>query len=149
MAQIKKPQLLEGGLVVDDRGSVRFVNQFRFEGIKRFYIISNHTAGFVRAWHAHRREEKYVMALTGAAVVAAVEIDEWNSPSKSLPIYRYVLSQERPAILYVPAGFANGTKTLTANASLIVFSTSSLEDAEQDDIRYDAYYWNAWEIVER
>lgn len=140
---------MEGGLIVDDRGSVSFVNEFRFEGINRFYIIANHTVGFVRAWHAHRRESKYVMALAGAAIVAAVGIDNWESPSKDLPIHRYVLSAQTPAILYIPAGFANGCMTLTDGARLLFFSTSSLEESMEDDIRYDAYYWDAWKIVER
>ena len=65
------PLLLEGGLAVDDRGSVAFVNAFDFEGVKRFYVVANHRQGFVRAWHAHRREAKYVTVVTGAAVVAA------------------------------------------------------------------------------
>ena len=56
------PWLIEGGLAVDDRGIVSFVNDFDFAGVKRFYMVSNHKAGFVRAWHAHKHEAKYVMA---------------------------------------------------------------------------------------
>ena len=52
---MSEPLLIEGGLAVDDRGEVRFVNGFGFEGVKRFYAVSNHQPGFVRAWHAHRR----------------------------------------------------------------------------------------------
>ena len=33
---MNKPTLIEGGLAVDDRGEVRFVNEFNFEGVKRF-----------------------------------------------------------------------------------------------------------------
>ena len=144
-----KPLLIEGGLSVDDRGSVAFVNAFGFEGVKRFYVVANHRTGFVRAWHGHRREGKYVMAVVGAASVGAVKIDNWEHPSKDLPIYRYILSAEKPAVLYIPPGYANGFMTLTADAKLIFFSTAALEESQGDDIRYDAYYWNAWEIVER
>lgn len=145
----KKPLLMEGGMVVDDRGSISFVNEFQFEGVKRFYIICNHTVGFVRAWHGHKQEAKYVMAVSGAAVLAAVEIDDWQSPSKDLLIHRYVLSAEKPSILYIPKGFANGSKTLTENTKLLFLSTCSLEESEKDDVRYDPYYWNAWHIVHR
>jgi len=144
-----RPRLIEGGLSVDDRGSVGFVNEFWFEGVKRFYIVTNHRVGFVRAWHAHKREAKYVMALTGAAVVATAEIDDWNSPSRDLPVHRYVLSAEKPALLYIPGGFAHGSMNLTVDTKLIFYSTSSLEESLQDDIRYDAYYWDAWKIIER
>ena len=143
------PHLIEGGSIIDDRGSICFVNDFSFEAIKRFYAVGNHKAGFVRAWHAHKREAKYVMALAGAAIVAAVRIDDWNSPSKDLPVHRFVLSAEKPAILYIPAGFANGFMNLTENTKLIFFSTSNLNESQQDDIRYDAYYWDAWRVVER
>ena len=68
------PRLIEGGLGIDDRGQVAFVNEFDFAGVKRFYVVSNHGAGFVRAWHAHRREAKYVTLVQGSAIVAAVEI---------------------------------------------------------------------------
>ncbi len=145
----KKPRLMEGGMVVDDRGSISFVNEFQFEGVKRFYIICNHTVGFVRAWHGHKQEAKYVMAVSGAAVLAAVEIDDWQSPSKDLLIHRYVLSAEKPSILYIPKGFANGSKTLTQDTKLLFFSTSLLEESKKDDVRYDPYYWNAWHIVHR
>ncbi len=145
----KKPRLMEGDMVVDDRGSISFVNEFQFEGVKRFYMICNHTVGFVRAWHGHKQEAKYVMAVSGAAILAAVEIDDWQSPSKDLLIHRYVLSAEKPSILYIPKGFANGSKTLTQDTKLLFFSTSLLEESKKDDVRYDPYYWNAWDILHR
>ena len=45
--------------------------------------------------------------------------------------------------------FANGFKTLTPDAKLMFFSTSTLEESQGDDIRFDAYYWNPWDVVER
>ena len=77
------PRLIEGAKAVDDRGSVSFVNGFDFAGVRRSYLIANHRQGFVRAWHAHRREAKYVTVVSGAAVVAAVAIDDWDRPSKA------------------------------------------------------------------
>ena len=53
------PVLFSGDVAVDDRGEVSFVNDFDFEGVKRFYTVKNHRRGFVRAWHAHRREAKH------------------------------------------------------------------------------------------
>ena len=45
---------MRGGVAVDDRGEVGFVNDFTFSGVKRFYTVANHSDGFVRAWHGHR-----------------------------------------------------------------------------------------------
>jgi dTDP-4-dehydrorhamnose 3,5-epimerase len=143
------PYAIEGGSAVDDRGEVGFVNGFHFEGVRRFYIVSNHRAGFVRAWHGHRREAKYMTVVQGATIVAAVAIDNWEHPSKNAQIYRYVLSAQKPAVLFIPAGYANGFMSLTADAKLLVFSTSTLEESQGDDVRFDARYWDPWQVVER
>lgn len=144
-----EPRLIEGALAVDDRGSVSFVNDFDFAGVKRCYLVANHQAGFVRAWHGHRHEAKYVTLVRGAAIVAAVKIDNWDSPSRDLPIHRQVLSAQRPAVFYLPAGYANGFMSLTDDATLMFFSTATVEESRGDDIRFDARYWNPWEVVER
>ena len=144
-----EPKLIEGDLAIDDRGSLSFVNDFTFDGIRRFYVVSNHRAGFVRAWHGHRREAKYVAALTGCAIVAGVEVDNWANPSKSLLVHRYVLSADKPAVLHIPPGFANGFMMLTADTKLVFFSTFSVAESRQDDVRFDAYYWNPWQVTER
>jgi dTDP-4-dehydrorhamnose 3,5-epimerase len=144
-----EPSLTQGNIGIDDRGSVSFVNDFRFEGVKRFYLVTNHRAGFVRAWHAHRKESKYVTVVQGAAVVAAVAIDDWETPSRDVKVHRHVLSATKPAVLLIPPGYANGFMSLTDDARLMFFSTSSLEESRGDDIRYDARYWNPWEVAER
>ena len=143
------PHLLKGGLAVDDRGTVSFVNDFTFEGVKRFYIVENHKQGFVRAWHAHKKEAKYVMVIKGSGVIGAVKIDNWDSPSKNLKVNRFVLSEKSPSVLFIPAGHANGFMSLTENAIIVFFSTSELKDSLNDDIRYDAHYWEAWQVEER
>lgn len=143
------PRLLEGGLAVDDRGSVAFVNAFDFEGIKRFYVVSNHRQDFVRAWHAHRREAKYVTVVSGAAVVAAVRIDDWERPPRDAEVHRFVLTSAKPSVLFIPPGHANGFMSLTSDTKLMFFSTSTVEESRDDDIRFDARHWNVWPVEER
>ena len=143
------PRLMQGGLAVDDRGGVAFVNDFDFAGVKRFYLVTNHRAGFVRAWHAHRREAKYVTVVRGAALVGAVRVEDWDSPARDAEVHRHVLSAQRPSVLYIPAGYANGFMSLTEDATLMFFSTSTLEESGGDDIRYDARHWDIWSVVER
>ena len=43
---MEKCKVLNGGIFVDDRGPLRFVNEFNFEGVKRFYQVENHERGF-------------------------------------------------------------------------------------------------------
>ena len=148
-AEIKKPFIINGDLSADDRGELMFVNQFNMELVKRFYVVSNHKQGFIRAWHAHKFESKYVFIVNGAALISTVQIDDWDSPSSDLMVDKYFLSAKKPSILCIPSGYANGFKTLSADTKIIFFSTSTLKDSIDDDYRFDAYKWNPWEIVER
>lgn len=146
---MEEPRIIDGGLAVDDRGQVSFVNEFAFEGVKRFYMVSNHRQGFVRAWHAHKKEAKYVFVTKGAAKIGAVAIDKWDEPSPEAEVKQYVLSEKNPKILYIPAGYANGFMTLTEEAQIIFYSTSTLEESLGDDFRYDARHWDIWNVEER
>lgn len=144
-----EPVLMNGALAVDDRGEVGFVNEFNFAGVKRFYIVRNHRQGFVRAWHGHKKESKYVTVTSGAALIAAVQLDDWDKPSSDLPVVRHVLSASKPSVLFIPAGYANGFMSLTEDATLMFFSNSTLEESKGDDFRFDARLWDVWNVVER
>ena len=149
IAEQNKPVIINGDLSVDDRGELMFVNQFNMELVKRFYVVSNHKQGFIRAWHAHKFESKYVFIVNGTALISTVQIDNWDNPSNDLTVDKFVLTAKKPSILYIPSGYANGFKTLSTETKIIFFSTSTLKDSIDDDYRYDAYKWNPWEITER
>jgi len=146
---MSEPYLIRGGLGIDDRGEVGFVNEFNFQGIKRFYTLKNHKAGFVRAWHGHKKESKYFYVSKGSAIIAGVKIDNWETPSKNLPVNRYVLSDKQPTILFMPAGYANGSMSLEPDTQIMVFSNSTLDESKGDDFRFAGRYWNPWEVEER
>lgn len=151
MTTPRKPDLIPGALSIDDRGSLAFFNGFDFahEPVRRMYFTKNHQANTVRAWHAHRHEAKYVMAVSGSALVAAVEISDWVTPNASAKVERYVLSAAKPSILYIPACYANGWMSLTPDAKLLWFSTATLEESRNDDVRFPARYWDCWKVEER
>jgi dTDP-4-dehydrorhamnose 3,5-epimerase len=140
---------IAGGIAVDDRGELGFVNDFNFDGVQRFYTVTNHQQGFVRAWHGHEHEAKYVTVVLGAALFGVVKIDDWQNPSRDLEVSRHVVSATNPGCLFIPAGHAHGYMTLTPGAKLMFFSTSTLEESAKDDYRFDARYWDNWNVVER
>jgi dTDP-4-dehydrorhamnose 3,5-epimerase-like enzyme len=144
-----EPELIPAGTSVDDRGRVYFANDFDLRTCRRMYIVENFATGTVRAWHAHRRERKWVMALTGAALACCVAIDDWDSPSTDATVHRFTLDAEHPALLAIPAGYANGAMTLLPRTKLIYLSDASLEESLEDDVRYPARYWDPWHIEER
>ena len=148
---MKTPQIINGGLSVDDRGSVKFINDFNFENVKRFYQVQNHRSGFIRAWHGHVNEGKFVFVPKGSIMISVVNLDamiELRDVQKSIPvdkIFTTVLSSEKPAILQIPNGFANGFKTLEENTIVQFFSTSKLEDSLNDDIRFEFDLLDVWQ----
>lgn len=144
-----KPRIIEGKLFIDDRGELSFFNDFEFDSIKRMYIVSNHQSHFVRAWHGHKNESKFITVIKGSAIIGAVIVNDWDEPSKKVKVYREVLSEKNPAIFYIPAGYANGFMNIEKDTKLLIFSTSSLEDSKDDDYRYEWNYWNIWEIEQR
>ena len=123
-------KILNGGIAVDDRGSVTFVNDFNFNGVKRFYQVENHRSGFIRAWHGHKKEGKYVYVSSGSALIGVVDM-------KTEEISKYVLSSKTPKILWIPAGNYNGFKSLEENTKIMFFSTTTLEESLGDDIRQE------------
>lgn len=149
MIDSNKLKLITGNVITDDRGNVSFVNDFNFEGVKRFYSVTNHRPQFVRAWHGHKMEAKFVSVIQGAALIGAVKIDSWESPSRDLEVNKYILSDKKPSILYIPPGYANGFMTLEGDTRLLFYSTSTLEESTGDDFRFNSRWWNIWDIVER
>jgi len=130
--------LFIGAVAADDRGTVKFVNDFNFKNVKRFYQVENHRRGFIRAWHAHEKEGKYVYVPYGAALIGVVRLlDE--------EIKKFVLCAELPRVLWIPPGHANGAMTLRENTIIQYFSTSTLEESKNDDIRFPFDRWNIWE----
>tara|TARA_R110000824_G_scaffold375398_1_gene566295 strand:- start:1399 stop:1812 length:414 start_codon:yes stop_codon:yes gene_type:complete len=135
-------KLIDGGVAVDDRGQLSFVNDFNFENVKRFYMVENHEKGFIRAWHGHKKEGKYVYVPSGAILIGAVDLDTEQ-------IDRFVLSSSKPQVLYIPPGYANGFMNLQDNTKVIFFSTSTLEESVGDDIRFEWDKWDIWNIERR
>jgi dTDP-4-dehydrorhamnose 3,5-epimerase len=130
-------KILNGGIAVDDRGSLRFVNDFNFGEVKRFYQVENHRLGFIRAWHGHKKEGKYVYVSSGTALIGVVNMETEE-------IQKFVISAKQPKILFIPPNHYNGFKNLEENTSVIFFSTTTLEESLGDDIRQAHDKWDIW-----
>lgn len=137
------PKLFRGGVAADERGVVSFVNDFDFTGVKRFFQVSNHASRFIRAWHGHRREGVYVHVSRGAALVGAVCLERQEV------VHRGVLSDRVPSVLWIPPNHANGFMNLQADTTVQFFSTATLAETAEDDIRFQFDRWNIWTIENR
>lgn len=144
---------LQGRKVTDDRGSLSFVNDFDpvKYGIRRLYVVENHRPGFIRAWHGHENESKFVTVVSGAALIALVPIKDaalLEQGAIGAPLVtKHVLSADNPQVLCVPPGYFNGFKNLAENTKIVFFSDRTLEESKGDDIRrnWDAFGYDVWE----
>lgn len=143
--------LINGNVFADDRGLLRFFNDFDFHGVKRFYQVENFDLNTIRAFHGHMKEGKYVHVTSGAILLCAVHIDSTTSPSKTAPVQRVVLSESKPQIAWIAPGHANGFRALVAGTRIQFFSTTSLEESKGDDYRFAHDYWGSevWNIENR
>ena len=148
---LERPHVTKGGIAVDDRGSLRFVNDFDFAAVRRFYLVENHQQGFIRAWHGHAHEAKFAFVVSGSALFVAVRLEEARADISVEGYFRAVLSAATPAILKIPGGYYNGFKTLEPNTRVMFFSDATLEQSKADDLRlpYEAVNTKIWEIPYR
>lgn len=134
-------QLIKGNTHTDHRGTVRFVNDFTFDGIKRFYTITHPDTSTIRAWQGHKLESKYFYVTKGSFLINWINIDNWEKPSKDLKINTHTLSENQSEILIIPPGHVNGFKALEPDSTMMVFSDMLLEDSKKDDYRFPAEMW--------
>lgn len=134
-------KIIKGNSFSDSRGTLQFVNDFHFEGIKRFYTITHPDTAVIRAWQGHKIETKHFFVTKGKFLICWVEIDNWDNPGKDLKVNQQILDANEPQILIVPGGNANGFKALEADSIMVVFSDLTLEEAKDDDYRFEKDFW--------
>jgi len=136
--------LIKGAISKDQRGQIRFVNDFHMADIKRFYMIKNRNDSIVRGWRGHRRERRWFYVISGAFVIDIVKIDDWEVPSRELCIDRYILKDSDQSLLSVDRGHATAFRALNEDSELLVFADHELADAKLDD-----YTWPEDYFIER
>lgn len=141
------PKLITGGFHEDARGKVAFVNDFNLAPVKRFYLITHPDTDIVRAWQGHKIECKWFYCTKGCFEIKVVKIDDWANPSKELVIESYLLTATKSQVLAVSEGCATGIRALEIGASLMVFSDKTLDEAKNDDYRFDKDYWFNWKTL--
>lgn len=144
---IQVPEIIKGGIHYDERGSIRFVNDFSFDEVKRFYLIKHPDTSTVRAWQGHRFEKKFFYPIKGSFLIVCVLIDNFDMPSRNLSYDSYTLSSNSSEILAVPNGYANGLLALEPDSEVMVLSNFSVEDSINEKYRYPKEWWFNWDNV--
>ena len=138
-------ELINGGQFTDARGTLSFFNDFDMLPVRRFYITEHPDTIFVRAWQAHKVEQKWFFVIAGSFKVVLVKPDNWDMPNGDLVHQEFILTSEKSQVLHIPGGFANGLKALEAGSKLMIFSDFTLAEAGKDDFRFDKKLWYNWD----
>jgi len=126
----------------DDRGYFTAIN---FEsGMKRAYLIKNHKAGIIRAFHGHKKEEKTLYCIKGAFKIICISMDtgDWKS---------FTITEKGNNVLKISSRVYNGFVSLTNDSELLVLSSSTFEESKNDDFRipYDTLGKEVWRVEHR
>lgn len=139
--------LIQGDSFRDERGGLNFFNNFNMSEIVRMYEISPSDTSMIRGWQGHKEEKKWFYCNSGSFVVNLVQIDNFDTPSKTIRPEQFVLESKKPSILEISGGYATGFKAGEDNSKLLVFSNFSLKESKNDDFRFPVDYWSAkWQV---
>jgi len=139
------PTIIPGASHTDHRGTISFVNDFKFEGVNRFYTIHHPDTSIIRAWQGHTHESKYYYPIKGVWVIAWVKMD-FHKPEKEWETDFVKLNADDNKIIFLPPGYANGFKALEKDSIIIGFSAPG-EIEESEILRWDSYRWLDWDSL--
>ena len=134
-------EYIQGGVAQDQRGQIRFVNDFDMTLVKRFYIIKNADTELIRGWRAHRIEQRWFYVLSGTFELNLIKIDNWDAPSRELNVEKVIIKSEGLKVLHVPKGYGTAFRALEANSELLVFADHGIEHALHDDYTWPLDYF--------
>ena len=69
-----------------------------------------------------------------------IEIDDWNSPSKSLVHKEIKLEAKKLDVLHIPQGYVSCIQAIENNSKLLVMADYSIDEIK-DEYRYDLNYF--------
>ena len=145
----KQVTVVKGVIAQDQRGQIRFVNDFDMKQIRRFYLIANRDTELTRGWRGHRREQRWLYAVSGSFSVDLVVIDDWERPSRDTPIETWVLKHADQQVLCIPSGWAMAFRALQPDSEMLVFADHLIEDAESDDYTWPLDYFRLNDMSQR
>jgi dTDP-4-dehydrorhamnose 3,5-epimerase len=138
-----KPLIIPISIHKDERGELRYCNEFDLSSFKRFYSIGFGASDQIRAWQAHKIEMKSIIPIQGITKVVLVRIADFDNRIAS-EVYEFTLDSKIPEVLLVPRGYANGFQSKTVDASMMIFSNLSVEKSKNDDFRFEKDEFYNW-----
>jgi len=130
-----EPVIITGACYQDDRGELRYNNNFDVSSVKRIYLIQNTESNPVRGWQGHKVEQRWFVAVNGVFEINVVGLENWDSSKPDLPVKKFKITQEQLDVLYVPPGFATAIRSLAPGSTLLAMSDYRIGEIV-DDYRF-------------
>ena len=144
---MNEAKIISGGIHIDQRGKLGYVNDFDLSPVKRFYHITHPNTDVIRAWQGHQIEVKWFTCIKGSFRVNLIKIENWKNPSSQLRSDEFILTESKSQVLHIPGGYVNGFQALENDSTLLVFSDKTVAESTGDDFRFDASYWKVFEKI--
>jgi len=129
------PILLKGNCHTDERGNLKYKNNFDTSEVKRTYIIENKSTVFKRGWQGHKVEQRWFSALSGSFQIQLIKVDDWEHPSTTLNPFVFQLESKTLDVLHIPAGYISCIQATEENSKLLVMADYLLGQIS-DEFRY-------------
>ena len=116
---LEKPQIVNLSKVLDDRGNLSIIEELKdvpFE-IRRTYWIYDVPGGEVRGGHAYRKNEEFIIALSGSFDVLLDSGSESNTFSLNRSYYG----------LYVPKGWWRQMLNFSTNSLALILASTEFD----------------------
>ena len=132
--------LLKGNKHSDERGVITYNNEFDTSAVKRIYTIENTSTDFVRGWQGHAVEQRWFAAMKGSFEISIIKVDDFDNPSKIVPIEKYILDDSTLTYLHVPPGYITAIKALQKDSKLLVLADYGVGEIN-DEYRFELDYF--------
>jgi dTDP-4-dehydrorhamnose 3,5-epimerase-like enzyme len=134
------PKITAGNSYSDSRGTLFFNNDFDASAIKRIYTIENSRTNFIRGWQGHKIEQRWFVSIKGSFRIQLLAIDNWDSPSRDLEIFTFVVNDKNQDILHIPRGYVSSIQSLEEGSRLLVMADYRFGEI-QDEYRFEVDYF--------
>ena len=105
------------------------------------YIIQNSSIKVFRGWQGHQIEQRWFSAIEGSFSIKLIEIDDWDSPTKSLFYQEIILEAKTLDVLHIPKGYVTRIQSIENESKLLVMADYFINEIE-DEYRYDLNYFD-------
>lgn len=134
------PKLISGNIHSDERGQIKFNNEFNAAEIKRIYLIENRDIHFKRGWQGHKVEQRWFSVISGSFEIHLIQIDNWEKPSEDLKPFVFNLNSNKLDFLHVSSGYVSCIQALEENSKLLVLADYLLGEIN-DEYRFSLEYF--------